>query len=88
MVFAGVYARAMEAERSDSATYEITIEGQIDHEWSEWLENLAVTFPSATTTLLRGNLADQVALFGVLRKLHNLGMCLIAVRRVDTGQKE
>ncbi len=67
--------------------YEIIIEGHLDRYWSEWLDNLTITFPTARTTLLRGTLADQTALFGVLKKLHNLGLSLISVRRIEDKQE-
>ncbi|MBZ0284431.1 MAG: hypothetical protein K8L97_27070 [Anaerolineae bacterium] len=67
--------------------YEIIIEGHLDRYWSEWLDNLTITFPTARTTLLRGRLADQTALFGVLKKLHNLGLSLISVRRIEDKQE-
>jgi hypothetical protein len=69
-------------------TFEITIDGRVDGRWSEWFEGMAVIYPSASTTLLRGTLADQAALFGVLMKVHNLGLHLISVvrREAVTGE--
>jgi len=34
---------------------------------------------------LPGLLADQPALHGLLTKVRDLGLCLISVRRLDTG---
>jgi hypothetical protein len=75
------YALGMEMEPVP-ALYELEIEGQLDRQWSEWLEWLIITWPSPTRTLLRGRLADQSALLGVLKKLHNLGLVLVALRRI------
>jgi hypothetical protein len=39
-------------------------------------------------TVIRGLLADQPALHGLLAKVRDLGLCLISVRRVDASQAE
>jgi hypothetical protein len=65
-----------------STLYEIVVEGQLDSQWSDWFEHLVISCPSPATTMLRGTLADQSALFGVLRKVHNLGLRLVSVQRV------
>lgn len=65
--------------------YEITVEGRLDSRWSEWFAPLSITFPSASRTRLRGPLADQAALLGLLRKLHDLGLSLMSVRRLSAG---
>jgi len=76
----------MEIQHATQTTYEITISGHLDDRWSEWFDGLAITFPTTSTTQLRGALADQSALFGVLKKIHNLGLPLITVQRIDAGQ--
>jgi hypothetical protein len=68
--------------KTTAATYEIVIEGQLDRHWSAWFEHLAISHPTTDTTRLLGSLPDQAALFGVLKKLHNLGLRLVLVRRV------
>lgn len=74
-------------ETKSSTLYEITIEGHLDYHWSEWFDGLTITFPTPSTTLLCGELVDQTALFGVLKKLHNLGLMLVSVQRVKTGEE-
>ena len=39
-------------------------------------------------TVICGLVADQSALHGLLTKVRDLGLCLISVRRLDTGQAE
>jgi hypothetical protein len=70
--------------------YEIEIEGQLDASWSEWFEYLSIVSPTPATTILRGGLPDQAALFGVLKKLHHLGRVLVSVKRLpsETEGKE
>lgn len=66
-----------------SYVYEIRIEGHLTDRWSDWFEGLMIrTDPDGETTLI-GPLADQAALFGVLTKIHNLNLTLIAVYRTS-----
>jgi hypothetical protein len=50
------------ARQSAPTLYEIAIEGQIDHQWSERREWRIITWPNPTRTLLHGRLAEQSAL--------------------------
>ncbi len=58
---------------------EILVKGQIDAEWSAWLEGLAVTHTADGDTSLRGQVPDQPSLYGLLNRLSDLGMQLISV---------
>ena len=59
--------------------YEIIIGGYISETWFEGLT--AVKKPDRTTAL-RGRLVDQAALYGVLRRINDLGVELISVNRI------
>ncbi len=59
--------------------FEIRLKGQLDRSWSEWFEGLAIDYEGSDKTLLRGSLADQAALFGVLLKIRDLGLTLLSV---------
>lgn len=74
-------------EVSDEVAYEIMIEGHLDANWSEWLDHMTIVSPTLTTTILHGGLPDQAALFGVLKKLHYLGLVLLSVKRL-TNESE
>jgi hypothetical protein len=66
--------------------YEIRVEEALGAGWSEWfseMEIVPVEDKSGPGTLLRGNLADQAALFGVLGRVRNLNLTLVEVRRVQ-----
>ncbi len=58
---------------------EILVKGQIDTHWSEWFDDLSVTYPVKGQTVLTGNLADQAALHGLISRLWELGLPLISV---------
>jgi hypothetical protein len=66
--------------------YEIRVLGALDARWSAWFAGLDVsccTTGETTETALTGPLRDQAELHGVLARVRDLGLPLIAVRRLD-----
>jgi hypothetical protein len=63
--------------------YEIRVKGHLDGDWSAWFDGLRVTPDEHGETLLAGPIADQAALYGVIAKLRDLGLPLIALNRID-----
>ena len=61
--------------------YEIRLKGHLDVRWADWFDGLTLTRESDGTTVLRGSVVDQAALHGVLGKVRDLGLPLIAVNR-------
>jgi len=61
--------------------YEIRVEGHLATDWSDWFEGLTVCQEVNGETVLSGPL-DQAALHGVLAKVRDLGLVLVAVNRV------
>ena len=55
----------------------------LDDRWAEWFGDLTMTREPDGTTTLRGPVADQAALHGILIKIRDLGMVLLAVRTID-----
>ena len=49
---------------------------------------MSITLQDDGETLLTGPLVDQAALYGLLRKVRDLGMPLISVSRVESGQAD
>lgn len=68
--------------------YEIRLKGQLDERWSGWFEDLHVTTSNDGTTVLVGTMVDQAALYGVLRKIRDLGLPLISVNVIETDNTE
>ncbi len=66
--------------------YRIRVKGHLDQHWSSWFEGLTMTHLENGETLLAGRLADQAALYGVLYKLQNLGVPLVAVCRISPDE--
>ena len=63
-------------------TYELRVKGHLDDRWSEWLGDLAVQRQQDGTTVLAGPIVDQAALHGVINRIRDLGLPLLAVNRV------
>jgi ketosteroid isomerase-like protein len=66
-----------------ACSYEIRVSGGLDARWSAWFAGLAVSSDAVGETTLTGPLQDQAALHGVLARVRDLGLPLIAVRRLD-----
>jgi hypothetical protein len=62
--------------------YEIRVKAHLSADWSGWFTELTVRQESDGETVLSGPL-DQAALHGVLAKVRDLGLVLVAVQRVD-----
>jgi hypothetical protein len=65
-------------------TYEIRVQGQLDQHWSEWFNGLEISYDADGNTVLRGPLVDEAALHGVLSKVRDLALPLLAVNREQT----
>jgi hypothetical protein len=59
--------------------YQIRIKGHLDDHWSEWLGGLTFAQHPDGTTTLTGRIVDRAALYGVLKKLEDMGLALISV---------
>ena len=68
---------------SQAMVYQFRIEGHLSDEWTNWFSDLAITREENGDTLLTGPVADQAALFGLLKKIRNLGLPLVSIDRVD-----
>ncbi len=66
------------------AWYEIRVAGVLDGRWAAWFDGLQIS-GQGEETVICGLVADQPALHGLLTKVRDLGLCLISVRRLDTG---
>jgi hypothetical protein len=68
--------------------YQIRLKGQLGHEWTDWFEGMSITLEGSGDTLLTGPVADQAALYGLLRKARDLGLPLVSVNCAGLGQAE
>ena len=77
-----------ETDRNEPMTYAIRLKGHLGHAWSEWFGGFTITLEENGDTLLTGPVSDQAALYGLLKKVRNLGIPLLAVNRIEPGQAE
>jgi hypothetical protein len=56
--------------------------------WTDWFAGLTVTLEDTGETLLTGPVVAQAALYGVLRKVRDVGLPLVSVSPVTPGQAE
>lgn len=68
--------------------YEIRIEGHLDAQWQDWFDGMSITWEENGDTLLTGSIIDQAALFGLLKKVPDLGMPLVSLHRVEPGKPD
>jgi hypothetical protein len=63
--------------------YEIRVQGHLDQRWSAWFDGLTMIYDADDNTVLRGPLPDEAALHGVLIKIRDLTLPLLAVNRIE-----
>ena len=71
-----------------SKFYRIRVGGHLDSGWSEWFGGLLLTHETNGETVLSGPIIDEAALHGVLAKVRDLGLPLLAVNRVEPGLEQ
>ena len=69
-------------------SYQIRVKGHLRPEWSEWFDEMTIHHETDGTTILSGPVADQAALHGLLIKVRNLGLELLAISRAELGQRD
>ncbi len=67
---------------NEPMVYQIRVEGQLGPQWTNWFDGLIITQENGDT-LLTGPVADQAALYGLLRQVRDLGMPLVSVNRLQ-----
>jgi NADPH:quinone reductase-like Zn-dependent oxidoreductase len=70
------------------AVYELKLRGQLGDQWSEWFGGASITVQDDGDTVLLCTVSDQAALHGLLKKVRDLGIPLLSVRRVDPAQSK
>jgi hypothetical protein len=71
-----------EFDPGQPTVYQIRVKGHLGRQWTDWFGGLTVTLEDNGDTFLTGAVADQAALYGLLRKVRDLGLPLISVNRV------
>ena len=73
-------------------TYQIKAQGQLDESWSDWFDQMTVTVEcnadGAPITILTGQVIDQAALHGILRRINDLNLPLLSVTQIDVDAED
>jgi hypothetical protein len=69
------------------ARYEVRVDSVLDQAWADGFGGLELT-SDGTRTVITGLLPDQPALYGLLTRIGDLGLCLISVRRLDASHAD
>ncbi len=70
-------------ERISTVTYEIVLQGKIPAFREQWFDGMSIRYDNQGNSILRGEIADQSALHGVLNKIRDLGLTLISVKKIE-----
>lgn len=73
-------------DSSQPTMYQIRIKSHLGPEWTDWFEGLTITLEEDGNTLLTGSMLDQAALYGLLKKVRDLGLLLVSVNPVQFHQ--
>ena len=63
--------------------YQIRLAGHLGSQWADWFGGLTIILEDNGETVLTGPVADQAALHGLLKKVRDVGLPLIALTRID-----
>jgi hypothetical protein len=69
------------------ANYRIKLKGHLDHKWSDWFEQMAISHED-DQTILTGSLADQAALHGLLIRIRDMNLTLLSVEQIDPDPED
>jgi hypothetical protein len=60
--------------------YLFRVRGHLDPQWSNWLDGLTIEHDVDGTSRLLGEVRDQAALHGLIVRIRDMGVDLIAVQ--------
>lgn len=76
----------MDARQPRPEYYRIVVGGKLDDSWAAWLDGMTICRSQARDgtplVVLTGPVADQAALRGLLSRLWDMNLTVIAVRRI------
>jgi hypothetical protein len=70
---------------SKTKTYEIRVQGHLENRWLAWFDGMELVTAEDGSMLIRGQVADQAALHGIIQKVRDLGLPLISVTQTRRG---
>jgi hypothetical protein len=70
-------------DSSQPMIYQIKVKSHLSSDWTDWFDGLTITPEEGGDTLLTGPVIDQAALYGLIKKVRDLGMILISLNPVQ-----
>jgi hypothetical protein len=78
----------IDGNRHEAGRYEIRIKGHLDARWAAWFDGLSLSLESDGMTIIRGPVADQAALHGLLQRVRDVGLPLVSVTPMQPDPPE
>lgn len=74
-------------DQADAQHYEIRVRGRLPQSYAAWFEGMSLTIQEgkkgeATVTIISGYIRDQAALHGLISRIRDVGLTLVAVNQV------
>jgi len=66
----------------------IQVKGHLSGQWTDWFEGLKIENMPGGGAVISGPLPDQAALYGVLNRMRDLGLELIALHCIEPDPDE
>ena len=73
---------------SNTTIYAIRLKGHLEPRWLKVFNGMVITLDDNGDTLLSGPVADQAALYGLLKKVRDVGLTLLSVNSVEPDSQE
>lgn len=70
-------------DSDQSNIYQIRIKESLSQEWQAWFDGMSTEQDVNGNTILTGYIEDQAQLFGLLKKVRNLGLTLLSVTPIN-----
>lgn len=74
----------MNGSRPRPVRYRVRVASRLDARWADWFDGFALSAGEDGTTTLTGDVADQAELHGLLARIRDLGLDLVAVEAIDS----
>jgi hypothetical protein len=80
--------RSAEYDADQPMIYQIRIKGHLNPQWTGWFEGLTIMLEEDGDTLLTGIVIDQAALYGLIKKVRDLGVPLLSVNSIESARQD
>jgi hypothetical protein len=81
------HASSSNQDTDEPVFYQIRVKGRLDGQWSDWFDKWAINPTNNNETLISGLVTDQAELYGLLRKIRDLGLRLLSVNCIESSDE-